>query len=69
MRNTYTSKQTSKRSMYTFCRFVWNFFYINKQNTFRCTNKRIQNKTIISTTTNTYGESQHKTNASPTAPQ
>ena len=42
--NTYaihTSKQTSKCSTYTICRIFWNFFIIKKQNTSRCTNKRI----------------------------
>ena len=37
----HTSKQTSKCSTYTICRIFWNFFIINKQNTSRCTNKRI----------------------------
>ena len=37
----HTSKQTSMCSTYTSCRIFWNFFIINKQNTSRCTKKRI----------------------------
>ena len=48
-----------------FCLIFWNFFYINKQNAFRCTNKRIKLKKK-SITPNTYHESQHNTNISPT---
>ena len=41
MRYTHTSKQTSKCSTHTVGRIFWNFFITNKQNTSRCTNKRI----------------------------
>ena len=67
MRNTHTSKQTSKRSTYTFCRIFWIFLHINKKNFLDAQIK--ESSTKISITTNTYDESHHNTNASPTAPQ
>ena len=71
MRKTHTSKQTSKCSTHTFRRIFWKFFNINKQNSFRRSNKRLQciNNTMLSTTPNTYDESRNNTNTTPTAPQ
>ena len=65
--NTCASKQTSNCSTYTIGRIIWNFFIINKQNTFRCTNKRIQYK--ISTRPNTYNDEHNNVDTTPTAPQ
>ena len=67
MRDTYTSKPTSKRSTYTFSRLFWNFFYIITQNTLDTQKKEYNSKK--STKPNTYDESQNKTNVSPTASQ
>ena len=70
MRDTYTSKPTSKRSTYTFCRIFGIFstsilFYIKM-----LLDAQIKEcNTKISTTPNTYDESQNNTNATPTAPQ
>ena len=66
MRNTYTSKETSKRSPYTFFR-VFGIFSTSKNKTLLDAQIK-QYNTKISTTPNTNHESQHNTNASPTAP-
>ena len=67
MRNTHTSKQTSKRSTHTFRRIFWNIFNINQKSSFRRSNKKIQYQIINKT--NTYDESRNDTNTTPTAPQ
>ena len=67
MRNSYTSKPTSKRSTYTFCRSFWYFLYINKKILLDAQIKEYNTK--ISTTPNTYDKSQNIEIAIPTAPQ
>ena len=66
MRNTYTIKETSKRSPYTFFR-VFGIFSTSKSKTLLDAQIKYCN-TKISTTPNTNDEPQHNTNASPTAP-
>ena len=80
MRNTHTNKQTSKCSTHAFCRIFWNIFYINSDttNTSNTTNiiKKIhldaqikEYNTKLSTTPNTYDDSQNNTNTTPKATQ
>ena len=64
---THTSKMTSKCSTHTICRIFWKFFIINKQNSFRRTNKR--NNTKIATRQNTYDEEHNNIEITPTATQ
>ena len=67
MRNKYTSQQKSKCSTHTLCRIFRNFSTsINK---ILLDAQIKKNNTKISTTPNTYDESEPKTNASPTAPR
>ena len=54
MRNTYTIKQTIKRSTHTFCRIFCNFFYIKKQIILDAQIKEYNTK--ILTTPSTYDE-------------
>ena len=67
MRDTYTSKQTSKRSTYIFAGFFG--IFSTSINKILLDAQIKEYNTKISTTPNTYDESQHNTNTSPTAPQ
>ena len=67
MRNTHTSKQTSKRSTHTFCRIFGIFSpSINKI----LLDAQIKEyNTKLSATPTTYDDSQNNTSTTPTAPQ
>ena len=67
MCNTYTSKQTSKRSTYIFAGFFG--IFSTSINKILLDAQIKEYNTKKSTTPNTYDESQQNTNASPTAPQ
>ena len=67
MRNTYTSKPTSKRSTHTICRTFW--IFSTSINKILLDAQIKEYKTKLSTKPNKYDESQNESNVSPTAPQ
>ena len=67
MRNTHTSKQTSKRSTHIFRRIFG--IFSKSINKILLDAQIKENNTKLSTTPNTYDDSQSNTNTTPTAPQ